>query len=251
MKQPLLEICVDSAASALIAANNGADRLELCANLIIGGTTPSVALFKYIRNLNPIKAHILIRPRFGDFCYTDDEVEIMKQEILQFKALGAEGIVIGVLTKEGYLDKEKMKILLDAATGMSVTLHRAFDVTVDPYQTLEDAIELRIDTILTSGQHSSALNGKEVLKKLVQQANGRIDILVGAGVNDKVIEELHSATGAISFHMSGKIEKESKMIYRKTGVPMGLDYLSEFIIWESSPEKIQAARSVMDKLCCD
>ncbi|MGL4800081.1 MAG: copper homeostasis protein CutC [Cellulosilyticaceae bacterium] len=249
MENYLLEICVDSVESALIAAQSGADRIELCSNLIIGGTTPSVELFKQVRKVSNVRVHALIRPRFGDFCYTDQEFQIIKNEVAHFNALGAEGVVIGILTPEGKLDLPRMKELIEVAEGMSVTLHRAFDVCVDPYEALEQAIELGIDTILTSGQHNSCVAGKDVISQLVQQAASRIDILVGAGVEASVIEMLHAHTSATSYHMSGKIEKESAMTYRKEGVNMGIDSLSEFVIWESSEAKIRAAKGVLEKIC--
>lgn len=148
----LLEVCVDSVESALAAVKGGADRLELCGDLPVGGTTPSLALFREIRRHTNIRTHILIRPRCGDFCYSAYEFAVMEEEIRAFAKAGAEGVVIGVLRPDGYLDMERMAQLMKAAGTMSVTLHRAFDVCAEPFHTLEQAVELGIDTILTSGQ---------------------------------------------------------------------------------------------------
>lgn len=249
MKKYILEACVDSVESALMAIEGGVSRLELCSNLIIGGTTPSLELFKAIRARSDIKIHVLIRPRFGDFYYSENEFEIIKNEVIAFRELGAEGVVIGVLNTDGTLDIARMKELTDLAKGMSITLHRAFDVCQDPYKALEQAVQLRIHTILTSGQHNSCTLGRDIIRELVRQSAGRIDILVAGGVGATVIEEMYHDTGATSYHMSGKIEKDSLMQYRKENVNMGIDSLSEYIIWETSKEKIEDAKGVLDKLC--
>ena len=194
MKDYILEACVDSVESALAAAEGGATRLELCSNLIIGGTTPSPWLFKEIRKHTDIRIHALIRPRFGDFCYTDSEFAIIKQAVADFRELGAEGVVIGVLKPDGTLNMEQMKELMDAAGDMSVTLHRAFDVCVDPYETMEQAIELGIDTILTSGQKNVCTEGADLLRDLVEKSKGRITIQIGSGVSAEVIQKMYPLT---------------------------------------------------------
>lgn len=249
MKDYILEACVDSVESALAAAEGGATRLELCSNLIIGGTTPSPWLFKEIRKHTDIRIHALIRPRFGDFCYTDSEFAIIKQAVADFRELGAEGVVIGVLKPDGTLNMEQMKELMDAAGDMSVTLHRAFDVCVDPYETMEQAIELGIDTILTSGQKNICTAGADLLKDLVEKSAGRITIQVGSGVNADVIRELQPKTGATAFHMSGKVTMDSEMEYRREGVNMGLPSLSEYEIWRTDEEAVRRARQVLDGFC--
>lgn len=248
MKPYILEVCVDSAESALIAAKGGADRLELCANLIIGGTTPTAALFREIRSKSDVCIHALIRPRFGDFCYTDSEFSIILEEVRQFRALGAEGIVIGMLKPDGTLDKERMARLIDAAGEMSVTLHRAFDVCIHPQEALETAISLGVKTILTSGQKNSCLLGKELLKELAVQADGRIDLMAGAGVNAEVIRTLAAETPLHTFHMSGKTVLDSAMTYRKEDVSMGLPAFSEYDIWRTDLSEIKKARHVLDEL---
>lgn len=249
MKKPLLECCVDCVESALAAKQGGADRLELCANLLIGGTTPDINLYHRIREKCDILINVLIRPRFGDFCYTDEEFEIIRRDVKMFREAGADGVVIGVLKPDGSLDVERMAILMEEAKGMSVTLHRAFDVCADPMLALRQSKELGIDTILTSGQKNTALEGRDLLTTLVKEAAGKIDILIGSGVKDSVIEQLAAQTGATSFHMSGKITLDSPMVYRKEDVSMGLPLVSEYTIWQTSAEEIAKARAVLDAAC--
>lgn len=248
MKRIILEACVDSYQSALNAFNGGADRLELCSNLIIGGTTPSIQLFKKIKANLDIKINVLIRPRFGDFLYTNEEFEIIKNEIKEFKKLGANGIVFGTLKENGELDIQKMQEILEIAENMEVTLHRAFDVCKEPLKVLNQCIDLRINTILTSGQENSCVLGKYLLKELVEKANGKIDILVGAGISSENIEEIAKFTKAKSFHLSGKIEKDSLMEYRKENVNMGLKNLSEYIIWETDEKNIKKTKEILNEL---
>lgn len=245
MKNFILECCVDSVESAINAANGGASRLELCSNLIIGGTTPDVALVKEIRKYTDIRIHALIRPRFGDFCYTNHEMEIMKSQIRALKEAGVEGVVIGILNKDGDLDIPKMQELLQETSGLSVTLHRAFDMCRDPYQTLEESISLGIDTILTSGQKQSAWEGRELLTELIEKSAGRIDIMAGAGIGATVIEKLIPVTKGSSYHMSGKVTLDSPMKYRKADVSMGLPSLSEYEIWQTSEEAVKSAVTVL------
>ena len=244
--QPILEVCVDSVESAIATTHGGADRLELCSNLIIGGTTPSPALFKEIRNLTNLPIRALIRPRFGDFCYTDYEFAIMKEEVKTFRELGADGIVIGILKPDGNLDVSRMKELIEEVGEMSVTFHRAFDVCRDPYEALEQAKALSINTILTSGQKNCCMEGKELLKHLVQKASDDIEIMIGSGVNAEVISQLAPYTGAHAFHMSGKKDVESAMLYRNEDVSMGLPVMSEYTIWRTEEEEIRKARNCLD-----
>lgn len=248
MKDYLLEACVDSVESALAAERGGANRLELCANLMIGGTTPSPCLLREIRRVCGIRIHVLIRPRFGDFCYTDWEFSIMKEEVEMFRKLGADGVVIGILHPDGTLHTEQMKELIAAAGEMSVTLHRAFDVCADPYEALEQAKELGIHTILTSGQKENCIDGKELLGELVRRSDGKVEILAGSGVSSEIIEKLYPVVKTRSYHMSGKVTLDSRMSYRKEGVSMGLPMMSEFEIWQTSEAKIREAAEVLKRL---
>ncbi len=244
MRKPIIEACVDSFDSAMIAFQNGADRIELCANLIIGGTTPSPITVKQIKAQTDAKVNVLIRPRFGDFLYSQSEMHLMCEEIKQFKSLGVNGVVIGVLTPEGELDIDAMSRLIACADGINITLHRAFDMTRDPLKSMEQAVELGINTILTSGQQSDAVCGMELLKELYRKADDRIEIMAGAGVRKDNIRKLHEYTGITSFHTSGRAQKtDSKMIYRKKTVSMGLAAISEY-------ERFDLDRSEF-KMCAD
>lgn len=253
MKDYILECCVDSVESAKNAVGGGANRLELCGNLIIGGTTPSFILFQQVRRMTKAKIHVLIRPRFGDFCYNDDEIEVMRREIEYFRDAGADGIVTGVLKPDGTLDGEAMRYLSEPlkkekGRDVKVTLHRAFDMCRNPQETLEEAVTLGIRNILSSGQQESAWAGRALLKELKEQAAGRIQILAGGGISAEVIERLHSETGITDYHMSGKVTLDSRMTYRKEGVSMGLPSLSEYDIWQTSKEKVEKARDVLEML---
>lgn len=250
MNGSILEVCIDSVESALQAVKGGANRLEMCANLVIGGTTPSTALFEIVRSLCPVAVNVLVRPRYGDFLYTDYEFEIMCKDIETFTALGADGIVAGCLLPDGSLDVERMKIIKRLAGDAQVTLHRAFDVCRDPYAALEEAAGAGVSAILTSGQQNTCMEGRKLIRELVRQAAGRLEILVGGGVNARVIGELIRATGAASFHMSGKRVLDSRMNYRKRNVNMGITGLSEHEIFRTDGEEIRSARAVMKELLC-
>ena len=243
----LLECATDSVESALAAAKGGADRLELCANLIIGGTTPTLALYDEVRIHSDIPLFILIRPRFGDFLYTDYEANVICREIEMFQKAGAEGVVIGSLNKDGSLNAEHMKRFIDSAKDMSVTLHRAFDMCADPFETLKQAKELGVNTILTSGQAPSSLEGIDLYEKLIEKANGEISILAGGGIKASTIEKLLKQTSLTAFHMSGKIVVESGMEFRNPAVSMGLPGISEYNIWLTDENNVREARRVLDE----
>jgi copper homeostasis protein len=244
----ILETCVDSVESAIEAVKGGANRLELCSNLIIGGTTPNINLFKLIKEKNNIKINVLIRPRYGDFCYTENEFEIMKRDIQMFKNIGANGVVIGILKAAGTLDMHRMKELIAEAEGMHITLHRAFDVCRDPFVTLEEAKKLGINSILTSGQKNKCTEGRELLKELVEKSEDKIEILIGSGINSSNVEEIISYTKSYAVHTSGKMEVKSDMNYRKEDISMGFPIISEYIILRTKSEEISKIREVLEKV---
>ncbi|MGM9663188.1 MAG: copper homeostasis protein CutC [Oscillospiraceae bacterium] len=246
MQSYILEACVDSVESAVAAARGGATRLELCANLMIGGTTPSPFLFEAVRRATKLPVNVLIRPRFGDFLYTDAEYAIMCREIASFSARGANAVVVGALCPDGSLDQEKMAGMIRAAHGVHVTLHRAFDVCRDPVEALEQAVELGVDTILTSGQQENAWAGRELLGTLLSRAAGRAEILIGGGVNAAVIRDIRRLyPQARAFHLSGKTVLHSGMVYRNEAVYMGLPGISEFQLWRTSEEAIRRAAEAL------
>ena len=247
MNKPLIEACVDSYQSCVNATNGGADRLELCSHLIIGGCTPTIPVFKQVqRDCKNVKINVLIRPRFGDFLYTEDEIEAMCEDIATFRDLGANGVVIGALTPDGDLDIEVMKRMMACAGDMDVTLHRAFDMTRDPFKTLEEAIELGCKTILTSGQQGDVVAGKDCLKEVFEKAAGRIDIMAGCGVKKWNIQEIHDHTGIVVFHTTGrKGVIDSGMKYRKSTVAMGLPSLSEYEIWQTDEQEFRECAEIV------
>lgn len=252
----VLEVCVDSTASALAAKRGGADRLELCADLIVGGTTPSLTLVQQVRAETGLPVRALLRPRFGDFCYDSYELAQMEQLAAELVEAGADGIVTGVLTPEGALDAGAMQPIYAAARKaaekagrpVACTLHRAFDVCADPFAVLETAREMGLCTILTSGQAASAPQGAALLRQLTERAGKDVEILAGAGVSAQNIPVLAAQTGVRAFHLSGKQVLQSRMTFRREGVPMGLPGFSEFEVWQTSEEKIRAARQALNTL---
>lgn len=248
MMKYVLEACVDSVKSAIEAEKGGAQRVELCSNLIIGGTSPGAALFRQVRKNTNLRIRVLLRPRFGDFCYDEYEYEMMKEEVAMYRDLGADAIVTGILKSNGDLDVERMKELIEIAGDTPIALHRAFDVSRDPKTALEQAVELGIITILTSGQKNAAWDGRDLLKELVEQSAGRIEILAGAGISPATIEKLVPYTGVTSYHMSGKITLDSAMKFRRDGVSMGFPGFSEYEIWQTDQKNIRGAVAVLERL---
>lgn len=241
----MLEVCVDSVESGIEAYKGGADRIELCGNLIIGGTTPELSLFRILRKEIDIPINVMIRPRYGDFCYTEYEFEIMKQSLNDFIGAGAEGFVFGLLEPTGNPDVERMKILGSIIGYRRSTLHRCFDMCRDMEKALEDAIEIGFDTILTSGGANKCIDAIDTLKQLYTQADGRIDIMAGSGVEADVIPELYNRTGITSFHMSGKTLVDSKMQYRKSGVSMGIGAMDEYEIIRTDRNAVAKAKAAI------
>jgi copper homeostasis protein len=216
-----VEICVDSAAGALAAEQGGADRVELCDNLLEGGTTPSAGCIKTARRGLKIGLQVIIRPRGGDFLYTEEEMEVMREDIRAAGEYGADGVVLGCLTAEGEIDRERAGELIALARPMNVTFHRAFDMCRDPHQGLEDLIALKADRVLTSGQEASCIEGLEQIAALQRQAAGRIIVMPGGGVTPQNVGRIVAATGVSEVHLSARRSVESGMKYRNTRVFMG------------------------------
>ncbi len=243
----MLEVCIDSVESGLAAQEGGAERIELCSALIIGGLSPSPALYAALKRRGvtiPVRA--MVRPRFGDFLYSDAEKEIMLAETRAWAAAGVEGMVSGALKADGTLDDAFLRAFIAASPNLRHTLHRAFDLTVDPFAALETAIALGFDTILTSGQQNAASKGADLLRALHERAAGRIEILVGAGVSAAAITALKPLTGCTSFHLSGKTTLASGMVYRREGVPMGLPGFDEFSLWQTDAGKVRDAKRALE-----
>ena len=207
----ILEIAANSLASALAAQDGGAGRVELCTALELGGLTPSPAQIALARERLRIPLYVLIRPRAGDFLYSDLEGETMQRDIETCVALGCDGVVLGVLDAEGRVDTARCRPLIAAAGKLGVTFHRAFDLTRDPLTALNDLIELGCERVLTSGAQASALEGAELIRQLVERSAGRIVVMPGAGVDAGNIGQLHEMTGASEFHASAKRQHPSGM----------------------------------------
>ena len=246
----VIENCANGAESALRAQEGGADRVELCAGIPEGGTTPSAGeIVKARQLLTTTRLNVIIRPRGGDFCYSADELDIMAYDIGMARKAGADGVVFGVLNTDGTVNLEAMRRLMDAARGMNVTFHRAFDVCCNPLETLEQIISLGCDHILTSGQEPTAEKGIALLSQLNERAAGRITIMPGCGVNAGNIAHIASATGCREFHFSGRSEVASAMRYRNPKVSMsGTDGRDEYSRQLTDPENIRAAREALESL---
>lgn len=245
MSGPLIEVCVDSMESVREAVRGGADRLELCANLIIGGTTPSPCLIREAAALG-VPVNVLIRPRFGDFLFTEEEKREQLESIAQLRQLGAHGAVVGALLPDGSLDAAFLRECRRAAQGLSLTLHRAFDVCRDPMEALEQAMQIGFDTILTSGQKATAMEGMDLLEQLTAAAGAGITIMPGSGVNAGNIRMLAEKTHAHAFHLSAKKTMESGMVFRREGVPMGLAMISEFERFVTDAQAVSSARRALN-----
>lgn len=246
MTDYILEVCVDSVESALSAKAGGATRLELCASLIIGGTTPGYTLFRQVQQETGLPIRVLIRPRFGDFLYTAYEYQQMCADIRFFANAGADGVVIGSLQADGGLNEAQMRGMIDATDGRcGITLHRAFDVCADPIACYEKAADLGIDTILSSGQEGDAQTGIALLRKLVLMSEENPTILVGGGIKADNIAEIADMTGAHAFHMSGKKILSSGMRYRNEHVHMGLEGISEFELYRTDEAEIRRAVEIL------
>jgi copper homeostasis protein len=220
----LYEVCVDSVEGALAAQNAGAQRIELCDNLVEGGTTPSLGMLQLAREKVSIGVNVLIRPRGGDFCCSELEFEIMRRDIQAAKAAGADGVVLGLLLPDGSIDLERTRRLLEIARPLPVTFHRAFDLCRAPDDALECLAALGVARILTSGQKKSALEGADCIARLVARAGKRLIILAGGGINAGNLSALVAATGIQECHFSARRSLESPMIFRNPDCFMGKAY---------------------------
>lgn len=258
-----IEVCVDTIEAAKEAEKGRADRIELCSSLSEGGLTPSMGLTQIAKKELNIPIMVMIRPRAGDFCYSDLEFEIMKKDISYCKDIGVDGVVFGILTPEGEIDKKRTSELVLLAFPMKVCFHRAIDMTQDYFQSFLDLMECNVDRILTSGKENKAIDGAFRIAKIIETSalkqekspsnKGRIkpiEIMVGSGVNPDNIEEIYTKTKALHYHFSAKKEKESLMQYRNTAISMGgLDAELEYKIASVCPEKILRLRQTLNELC--
>jgi len=245
----ILEACVDSVESALAAQAGGAHRVELCEDLLEGGTTPSAGMIEVCHERLQIPVHVLIRPRGGDFVYSDVELEVMQRDIALVRRLGAQGVVIGALRPDGAVDVERTRAMLGVARPLSVTFHRAFDFTPDADAALDTLIALGVDRVLTSGQAPSARQGTRVLARLVARAAGRIGILAGGSVSEEDIAEIAQRSGVREVHVRATALLESPTSYRPQHLSLQKRPLpNEFDRAVTDPERIRRISDLLRKL---
>lgn len=243
-----IEIVVYTIAGALNAQKGGADRIELCDNAGDGGTTPSYGTIELVRQNLTIDVFVMIRPRGGDFFYSSYEFHSMKRNISMCQKLSVDGVVFGILNPDGTLDKKRCKELIDQARPLKVTCHRAFDMTRDPFEALEDCIEVGFDRILTAGQQPVALKGATLISELIEKAKGRIAIMPGSGINESTVEEIVAVTKAKEIHFSATTFAESPMAFRNHEIAgMGSEEGSEFKLRSVDPARIKAVRALAEK----
>lgn len=220
-KQVAFEACVDSVEAAIAAQEGGADRVELCADLLEGGVTPSAGTIQLACQRLAIPVHVLIRPRGGDFCYSAAEFEVMRLDVEQVRELGADGVVFGLLKADGSVDGERIGALIEAARPLRVTFHRAFDMANDAHRALDELVELGVERVLTSGQEETALEGAELIAGLVRRAGERIAVMAGGGINERNVGRIVAQTGVREVHATARAQVESRMEYRNTHCSMG------------------------------
>lgn len=243
-----IEIVVFNLESALKAQEGGADRIELCDSPGEGGTTPSAGIIECVRQNVSIDVYVMIRPRGGDFLYSNYEFYAMKRDIVQCQKLSVDGVVFGILKPDGTIDKKRCQELIAKARPLKVTCHRAFDMTRDPFEALEDCIEVGFDRILTSGQQAHAPEGMPLISELVRRAAGRISIMAGSGVNEKNVKELVATTGVKEIHFSATTYRDSEMAFVNERIAsMGKGGSGEYQIRTIDPQRIRETRALAEQ----
>lgn len=251
MDKITFEVAAESINSVkMIQDNRVADRIELCDNLLVGGTTPSAGFIEQSRSLSDLPIMILIRPRPGDFHYSDSEFEVMLSDIMFAKIAGANGIVTGILKPDGKVDRDRMAKIVDSASPMEITFHRAIDMTPDPIRTMDVLVELGINRVLTSGQKASAWDGRGNIRKLVDHAKGRgISVMAGGGVNERNVQNLLVETGVKEVHASARDRVESKMTFRRYEMSMASPIsLNEYQWMETNQDTAYRIRKQIDNI---
>jgi copper homeostasis protein len=235
-----LEVCIDSVESAIAAQRGGAQRVELCSDLLEGGVTPGAGLIATVRARIDIGLFVMIRPRGGDFCYSDLEFEVMQHEIRHAQQLGADGIVLGLLDDDGYVDVARTRQLVELAAPLAVTFHRAIDMTPNLAAALEDVISTGVTRVLTSGGAPDAPAGAREISRLVEAAQGRIAIMPGGGITPHNVDAIAQETGANEFHSSARQAYPSPMRFRKQNMGMGDFCDREYQRYHASESNVRA-----------
>lgn len=238
----LIEVCVDSVASALAAERGGAQRIELCSDLLEGGVTPSLGLLGVVRSKLSIGVHLIIRPRPGDFCYSEAELESMRRDIEIAKKEGADGVVLGVLRTDGHVDIERTRQLVEMARPLSVTFHRAIDVSADLFRALEDVCCTGADRILTSGGEQECLQGAETIAKLVRAARGRTVIMAGGRIGIHNAQTIIERTGVGEIHVGLATPVQSPALHQNSRLSLGKTRDLEYQRTEVLEENVRKLR---------
>lgn len=239
---------VDGIESAVKAEEAGVERIALCSNLIIGGTTPTLSLFQEVKKKFTGKIDVMIRPRSGDYHYNDYEFQLILAEIKAYKSAGADGIIIGALQQNGCLDYPQMQRMVLSAGRMNVVLNRVMDMCKEPLQTLKEAGELGIKEVITSGQKATCLEGINLIKQLKKAANNKVRIIVNCGTDGSVIRKVYEETQATEYLISGMVELESRMYHRNMEVRTGTEEFNEFIVLGPDKKRITDAMEMLDTM---
>ncbi len=240
MARPVLEVCIESISGVVAARDGGADRVELCDNLADGGTTPSLGTIAAALDAGGIDVMVMVRPRGGDFLYSDLEFDVMQRDVASAHDLGARGVVFGLLSGDGAVDRDRTARLVELARPLEVTFHRAFDMSRDPFEALETLIELGIDRILTSGQKPTAPEGAPLIRRLVETAAGRIAVMPGCGIREHNIRRVLDETRATEAHFSAGSVVPSRMEFRNPSCAMGGGDSSEYEMKLTDVERVRA-----------
>ncbi|KDM91909.1 copper homeostasis protein CutC [Photobacterium galatheae] len=235
-----LEVCIDNIESLHAAQQGGATRIELCSSLSLGGLTPSLGFMRQAARTAKIPVYAMIRPRQGDFLFSDEDLEIMLADIHAAKQAGLQGVVIGVLTRDGQIDTVQLSALMQAAQGLGVTFHRAIDQCADYHEALDILMSAGCERVLTSGLKASALEGADTLADMVRYCGNRLSIMAGAGVTADNAAQILSRTGVRELHLSGKHTRPSQMMHVASEAHMGSQDVDDFAIPVTSSEKIAA-----------
>ena len=240
MGKPLIEICLENAESVIASEKGGADRVELCSALFEGGLSPTLGMLKTAVKHAQIPLSVMVRPRGGDFCYSDIEFEAMKEDVKLFRENGASSIVFGILNPDGTVDKRRSEEIIDLARPLPVTFHRAFDMTRDPFEALETLISLGVDRILTSGQEATVYEGMDLLENLIREAGDRTIIMPGCGINERNFKKIDARLKAKEYHVHLPYEHPSRMQFHPGHIYMGgLLRQSEFMLESTSMERVK------------
>ena len=245
MIKPKIEICLENVESIIAAEEGGADRVEFCSDLFEGGLTPSLGMFRTARKHTNIDMNVMIRPRGGDFCYSDIEFETMLENTKIFKEEGANAIVFGILNPDGTIDKERCEKLIEVARPLEVTFHRAFDMSVDAIESLKTLIELKVDRVLSSGLEATVMEGLLTLKKMIEFAKDDIIVMPGCGISERNFDYIKKELQAKEYHVYLPMEQQSKMLYKPNHIFMGGELRqAEFVISNTDNSRVKAIKGL-------